>query len=136
MLLSFHVHVQTYLLFYVIFSVKVTLRSAGTYISSGTLQIHLCVTLITLVIHLFLSNSHVFHLWVTWSARCPVNASRLTYQGLEASFCKAFTNLLVFCKGSTYFSPFSFQFNASPFPSTNHSLVLWFFVTSMPLENF
>ena len=67
--------------------VKVTLRSAarprralarhsaGTYISSGTLQSHLCFTSVTLVIHLFLSHSHVFHLWVTWPAKCPVNAS-------------------------------------------------------------
>ena len=67
--------------------VKVTLRSAarprwalarlspGTCISSGTLKSHLSSTSITLVIHLFLCNSHVVHLWVTRSVRCPVNAS-------------------------------------------------------------
>ena len=91
--------------------VKVTLRSAarprralarhsaGTCISSWTLQSQLCFTPITLVIHLFLSHSHLFHLWVTWSVRCPVNASQLTCQGLGTSFYKAFTNSLVFCKG-------------------------------------
>ena len=50
-------------------------HSAGTYITSGTLQSHLCFTSVTLFIHLFLSHLHVFHLWVTLSAKCPVNAS-------------------------------------------------------------
>ena len=50
-------------------------HSAGTYISSDRLQSHLCFTSATLVIHLFLSHSQVFHLWVYWSAKCPVNAS-------------------------------------------------------------
>ena len=40
-------------------------HSVGTYISSGTLQSLFCFTSVTLVIHLFLSHSHVFHLWVT-----------------------------------------------------------------------
>ena len=48
---------------------------AGTHIQSGTLKSHLRFTSITLFIHLFLSHSHMFHLWVTRSARCPVNAS-------------------------------------------------------------
>ena len=68
------------------FMVKMTLRSAarpqralarhlaGTCISLGTLQSHLCFTPITLVIHSFLSRSHFFHLWVTWSAKCPVSS--------------------------------------------------------------
>ena len=93
-----------------------TLSSAGSFILSGTLQSHLCFTPITLVIHSFLSCSHFFHLWVTWSAKCPVNASLLTCKGLKASFYKAFTNSLVFCKGFTYFGPFDFISNASPFP--------------------
>ena len=83
-------------------------HSAGTYISSGTLQNHLCLTPITLVIHLFLSPSHFFHLWVTWLAKCRVNASKLSYQGLEASFYKAFTNSLVLSKGFTYLGPLDF----------------------------
>ena len=49
-------------------------HSAGTCISFGTLHSHLCFTSITLVIHLFLSHSHSFHLWVTQSAKCLVNA--------------------------------------------------------------
>ena len=48
---------------------------AGFCISSGTLQSHLCFTSVTLVIHQFLSHSFVFNLWVTWPAKCPVNAS-------------------------------------------------------------
>ena len=101
-------------------SVKMTLRSAarpwraltrhsaGTCISFGTLQSHLCFTPIALVIHLFLSHSHFFHWWVTWSAKCPVDASYLTCQGLEASFYKAFDNSLVFSEGFTYFGPSDF----------------------------
>ena len=50
-------------------------HSANTCLSSGTLQSHLCFTPITHAIHSFLSHSHVFHLWVTWPAKCPVNAS-------------------------------------------------------------
>ena len=83
-------------------------HSTGTYIPSGTLQSHLCLSPITLVIHLFLSPSHFFHLWVTWLAKCRVNASKLSYQGLEASFYKAFTNSLVLAKGFTYLGPLDF----------------------------
>ena len=76
---------------------------AGTCISSGTLQSPLRFSPITLVIHLFLCHSHILHLWLTWSARCPVNASLLTYQGLEASFYKALTSFLDVSKGFTFF---------------------------------
>ena len=76
---------------------------ADTSISSGTLQSHLCFTSVTVVIHLFLSHSHVFHLWITWPAKCPVNASQLTYQGLEASLFKALASSLDFSKGFTFF---------------------------------
>ena len=72
-------------------------HSAGTYISSGTLKSHLYFTSITLVIHLFLSNSHIVHLWVTWSAKCPV-----------ASFYEALTNSLVSRKGFSFFGPNDF----------------------------
>ena len=54
-------------------------HSAGTYISFGTLLIHFSFTSVTLVIQLFFSHSHVFHLWVIWSAKCPVNVSELNY---------------------------------------------------------
>ena len=83
-------------------------HSVGTCISSGTLKSHLYFTSITLVIHLFLSNSNAFHLWVTWSAKCPVNASSLTYQCSEASFYEALTNFLVSRKGFTSFGPIDF----------------------------
>ena len=69
-------------------------HSAGTYISSGTLKSHLYFTSITLVIHFFLSNSHTVHLWVTWSAKCPV-----------ASIYEALTNSLVSRKGFSFFGP-------------------------------
>ena len=85
-----------------------TRHSAGTCISSRTLQSHLCFTPVALVIHLFLSHSHFFHWWVTWSAKCPVSALYLTCQGLEASFYKAFDNSFVFSKGFTYFGPSDF----------------------------
>ena len=92
-------------------------HSAGTCISPGTFQSHLCFTPITLVIHLFLSRSHFFHLWVTWSAKCPVNASLLTCQGLEASFYKAFNNLLVFSAKAFPISVPLISFQCLSFPS-------------------
>ena len=77
--------------------VKITLRSAarprralaghseGTLASSGALKSHLNFTSLR-ASHLFRSHSHIFHLWVTWSAKCLVNASWLIYQWLEARF--------------------------------------------------
>ena len=44
-------------------------HSAGTCISSGTLQSHLCFTPITLVIHSFLFHSHFFHMLHNWLVR-------------------------------------------------------------------
>ena len=46
---------------------------AGHYFSSKTLQRHMCVSLSTLDIHLFLSHSHVLYLGLTWSARGPIS---------------------------------------------------------------
>ena len=60
---------------------------------------HSRVTCVSLQLHLsfcFLSRAHFFHLWGTWSAKRPVNASILTCQGLKASFYEAFTNSLFF----------------------------------------
>ena len=52
-----------------------TRHSTGIYISSKTPQSHLWFTSVTLFIHLVLFHSHVYLLRVTWSAKCPVNAS-------------------------------------------------------------
>ena len=83
-------------------------HSTGTCISSGTLKSHLYFTSIALAIHLFLSHPHISHLWVTWSAKCPVNASKLTDQCSEASFYEALTNSLVSRKGFTSSGPINF----------------------------
>ena len=85
---------------------------AGTYISSGTLKSHLYFTSITLVIHFFLSNSHTVHLWVTWSAKCPV-----------ASFYEALTNSLVSRKGFSFLVPM-ISFQCLSFPSMDPSQTL------------
>ena len=49
-------------------------HSGGTCISSWTLQSHLCFTSVTLVIHLFLSHSHVFQVagWCSGWGSCFV----------------------------------------------------------------
>ena len=118
------------------FLVKMTLRSAarprralarhsvGTYISSGTLQSHLCYTPITLIVHLFLCcHSLIFHLWVTWSARCPVNVSSLACQGFEACFYKALTTSLVVSEGFTAFCHLCVTRKASQsFPDLNEDM--------------
>ena len=68
-------------------------HTAGTYISSGTLQSHLCFTSVSLVIHLFLSHSHlslVGHLVRKVPSECFINdLFRLGSQLLQST-CQFF----------------------------------------------
>ena len=77
--------------------VKTTLGSAArpqrararhlecTYISSGTLQSHLCFTSVTLVTHLFLSRSHIVHLISKVSSECFITE----FLGLKSQFLQS-----------------------------------------------
>ena len=81
---------------------------AGTCISSWTLKSLLYFTSITLDSHLFLSHSHVFHLWVTWTSKVSSECFMIDLSVLGGQYLQS-TNFLVSSKGFTSFGPVDFN---------------------------
>ena len=81
---------------------------AGTCISSWTLKSLLYFTSITLDSHLFLSHSHVFHLWVTWTSKVSSECFMIDLSVLVGQYLQS-TNFLVSSKGFTSFGPVDFN---------------------------
>ena len=76
---------------------------AGHYFSSKTLQRHMCVSLSTLDIHLFLSHSHVLYLGLTWSARGPISELGLWCHFLQDKAPMSFFVIFVWLRDLSFF---------------------------------